>query len=57
MLNFTEDAHAKGHPLSEFYRVVSQRPPRRTVANNADKEPQAPYPEDRWASALARPAF
>ena len=27
------------------------------VTNNVDKEPQAPYREDRWASALARPVF
>ena len=33
--------------------LVSQR----TFANNADKEPQAPDLEDRWASALAHPAF
>src|SRR6476660_2496310 len=33
--------------------LVSQR----TFANNADKEPQAPCREDRWASSLARPSF
>jgi len=33
--------------------LVSQR----TFPNNADKEPQAPYREDRWASALVRPVF
>ena len=46
LLNFTEDAHAKVHPLSEFYRVVSQRPPRRTVANNADDDNHADTKRD-----------
>ena len=45
VLNFTEDAHAKVHPLSEFYRVVSQRPPGGRLLTTPIKSRKLPTPK------------